>query len=532
LVKKDVKIYTLKISDNENIKDISLESIEHPAEVNINSRINLKLKIKSLQYKGRSINIRTLINDKPYSTGNINIQNGVNHAQVPISIKKTGVNKITIQCDPLKDEAIELNNQKTIFIRTIKSKFKVLLVYGTPSYEFKFLSLALKNDPNINHEAYLKIKDNLSGIRSLKKFDLIILGNIKYDDVPESMVNEILTYANDQAGALLFLGGKNGFVQGGYHLSKLKNIFPVRWDKNNDYLKTDFNLKLTARGINSQAMQIISELGRLQDFWNNLPPCNHINIIKKVKPGTEILATHSKQENLIALAIGKYKQTRVGIFTPYPTWKWGFLNIGMGYEQNPFENFWQQLVRYMVNINQEKINLFTNKLKYFRNEDIYISLTLFDKNNKPIRKNSVRAVILKKVKNQYIKIDDNLILTPSASTAGLYENVINQKEYGEYKISARIDDKDVNTFFVLQPPSEELYKLQAQNSLLKNLSDKTKGEFLTLNSLSQLKDLIQKKQTTRRIKKEVNLWSTWFLLVCVIALLSMEWYIRKRNGLM
>ena len=531
LKKKNIKIYSIQLDQDENIKDISLMDIESPFEINVNTKLNLKIKINSIRYHSTPLTIKTYINDKLYSTKTVNIKAGLNKRIIPVIIKNMGINKITMTCSSMPDESILLNNSKTIFIRTIKSKFKVLLIYGQPSFEYKFLKLAMETDPNILSDTYLKIKNNLGNIENLTKYDLVIIGNIRYKDIPVNLVDKLVYYANHKSGAMLFLGGKNSFESGDYHTSKLKNIIPVAWGRSGGFIKSDFTLKLSSSGINSSAMQIISDINRLQEYWDNLPPCNLINVIKKVKPGTDIIAVSSKNPDLIVLALGTYKRARIGIFSAYPTWKWGFLNVGMGYSENPFDIFWQQFIRHMISFNLEKINLFTNKLEYNKNEDIFTTLTFFDENYKPIRQSKIPAVLFKKVKNEYHKIN-SFYLYPSSATKGVYETITSAKEYGEYKIGIDMGKYKAKTFFLIKNPEEELFNLKADNRLLDSLYDITGGKYLKPHEINQIKNLIKRKEIKRKIKKEKNFWSNWFLLILVIGLLSTEWYIRKKNGLM
>jgi len=531
LIKKKIKIFSFNLSQDENIKDISIYDIDAPMEVNVNTKINLKVKINCLQYNNISIHLKTYINGKLYSSKNLNLKKGLNYVTIPLTIKKTGINTITVACDPRSDESISLNNSKTIFLRTIKSKFKVLLIYGHPTFEYKFLKLAMNKDPNIQADTFVNIKNNLSKIVYIMKYDLIIIGNIKYEDIPPVLVNNLVSYANKKSGCMLFLGGKDSFQSGNFQNSKFKDIIPVNWSKTGGFIKSEFTLALTPSGINSPAMQLVSDPAMLQDYWNNLPPCNLINIIKKTKPGTEVLATHSKDTSLIVCAIGTYKRSRIGIFTAYPTWKWGFLNIGMGYSENPFDIFWQQFIRHLVNYNLEKINLFTNKLKYKKNEDIFVTLSLFDNHYRPIQQNKVPAELFVKIRNKYKKIN-SFYLYPSSASKGFYEAMLSSKVYGEHMIKAGSGKYKVRTYFLIKKPEEELFKLKANKTLLLSLSKKTGGKFLNLDEVLKLKSLIGKKNIKRKIKIEKNLWSNWILLILIIGLLSTEWYIRKKNGLM
>ncbi len=530
LKNKGIKLYSFKLDNNEFIKDISLFEIEHPTEVNINTPFTIKTKINSINYNNKIL-IKTFINDNPVGSRKINIRKGFNIFSTSMSIRKIGVSKITISCEKQPGESILLNNSKSIFVRGIKNKFKVLLIYGQPSFEYKFLKLALDTDPNIIADTYLKIGNNLNRIKSIMKYDLIIIGNIKAINIPSSLMNSIVSYANNKSGSLLFLGGRHGFKNGNYHNSKLKNIIPVKWNNAGDIVKSDFTIKLTSSGLSSTAIQITDDVNKLQEYWNNLPPCNIINVVKKVKKGTDIFALNSKSPGLIVMAIGKHKRTRVGIFTAYPSWKWGFINIGMGYPQNPFNIFWQQYIRFLINMNAEKINLTTNKLIYKKNEDIFITLSLFNNNFKPIKRSKVPVELLKKKDKKYYVIN-TIDLYPSSSTEGYYKSLINLKMYGEYKLKSKIPSFKAETSFLIRKPDEELYKLKADSKLLNELSKITKGKFYhTPSEADELEKLLKGKETKREVKREINLWPNWLLLIAIIGLLTFEWYTRKKNGL-
>lgn len=531
--KKGIKVFPLDLCQEENIKDIALNNILYPEEANINAEINLEVKINSLNYDNTTILLKTLLNDKIIETKRIKINRGMNSFKTSIFLKKNGINKITFMSEKKEDEVIDLNNSRTIFIRTLKNKFKVLFIYGQPSFEYKFIKLALNTDPNIILDAYLKQQNNLGQIHDLKKYDLIMIGDIKFQDLPENLVQNILYYAQNKIGALLFLGGRNSFRNGDYHVSKLKDIIPVKWNDTGEILKSDFTLKLTPSGLSTPFMRLMDDVNGLQDYWASLPPLNLINVVRSVKEGTHIIAVDSKQENLIVLAIGQYLQTKVGIFTGYPSWKWGFINLGFGQRDNPFNIFWQQLVRYLINYNLEKINLFTNKLIYKKDEDIFIKLFLYDNNYKPIKLKQVEVQLLKNVNNQY-KTLDTVILSPSSSSAGLYEAIMNLKEYGEYKLEANLKNYQykADTFFLIKNPEIELYELVQNKALLQDIALQTGGRFLKYKEGKELTKLIEPKVIKEKVNQVKNIWDNWIYLILFIGLLTTEWYIRKRNGLL
>lgn len=71
---------------------------------------------------------------------------------------------------------------------------------------------------------------------------------------------------------------------------------------------------------------------------------------------------------------------------------------------------------------------------------------------------------------------------------------------------------------------------------LDQLSTETKGKtYLYKNANQLIKDLIQTNQNSSKEKvltSEIRLWSNEILLFLVILLFSLEWFIRKRSGML
>ncbi len=536
LKKLKIPVFAFDFSKNENIKDVSLFDIDYPEETGMDALVPVKLKISKTGFGRTSVLLKIFINDKFYTSKNLILSKTLNNYLINLKFSKSGINKVHFAISQIPGEAIQINNEKTIFIRTFKSKFNVLMVYGKPCWEYKFLHYCFSLDPNIKFNPFVKIKKgSLKPLNKLLliKYDLIIIGNIKYRDLPPKFVDNLLKYVNLKAGAVLFLGGKNSFRNGDYHISKLKNIIPVVWKKAGELFKGEFTLKLTGIGLNSMVMRAgESDTTAIQEIWANLPPCDTLNIVKAVKPGTQVLAVSSVRQDFVVLAIGKYKRAQIGIFTAYPTWKWGFVPVGLGKSNDVYLNFWRQLVRYMVMYSIEKINITTDKLIYKKAEDIFVRASAYDKNYKPIIRKSLNAKLYHKKDGKYEFVKD-IELSPTPGTEGLYETIITPQKFGEYRISLNILGKTKHTYFVIEKPSSELFKLNADTDLLNKICKITDGKFIrNYPDLGEIKKYLKKATHTIKIKREIVLWSSWLPLVIVILCLGYEWYYRKKVGLL
>jgi hypothetical protein len=72
--------------------------------------------------------------------------------------------------------------------------------------------------------------------------------------------------------------------------------------------------------------------------------------------------------------------------------------------------------------------------------------------------------------------------------------------------------------------------------LLRQLAERTGGEFFLPAQLSELSNKLKGQQTfvSREVKssRELELWNWKYMLALVVLLLAVEWFVRKRSGML
>ena len=88
-----------------------------------------------------------------------------------------------------------------------------------------------------------------------------------------------------------------------------------------------------------------------------------------------------------------------------------------------------------------------------------------------------------------------------------------------------------STEIFVQLQLAELENPQLDETLLKQLAAKTGGVYLSFAEAATLPEKISAQQRPIFATEERDLWDTPLVLICVVALLGMEWFLRKRRGL-
>jgi hypothetical protein len=106
---------------------------------------------------------------------------------------------------------------------------------------------------------------------------------------------------------------------------------------------------------------------------------------------------------------------------------------------------------------------------------------------------------------------------------------------GTAKLGQNQLGKDDGRFSVGETPAEYL-NLRMNTSLLRNLAYISGGEFFTPDNANELLDAIRnhKNFKARPVteRSEFALWSQPWLLIIAILLFSVEWFVRKRSGML
>ena len=87
-------------------------------------------------------------------------------------------------------------------------------------------------------------------------------------------------------------------------------------------------------------------------------------------------------------------------------------------------------------------------------------------------------------------------------------------------------------FVVLPPESGEMTQTAANESLLKQIAADTGGAFLREEEIGRLPELLSPLSSGRVVPSDTVLWQSYWWFAAIVMLLTVEWVLRKRAGLL
>ena len=201
---------------------------------------------------------------------------------------------------------------------------------------------------------------------------------------------------------------------------------------------------------------------------------------------------------------------------------------------NLFDNFIANSVKWLnTNSNQKNVEIKTTKKIYNQGEQIEFNAQVYDETFSPFDGAEIKVKIVKD------NIENEIVLTSVGS--GIYEGVYQSSVSGDYNYSgeAIIDEKvlgkDNGKFNVSETDIEKI-ETKMDKNLLTTLANSTGGKYYNLSDFEQILQEINDKKYNKVLKKsyiqQEDLWSSEILLLLIVLLFSLEWFFRKRSGML
>jgi hypothetical protein len=160
--------------------------------------------------------------------------------------REVGTHTFTVTVPQQPGEHITHNNQKEFRIDVQRDKIRVLTLSGSPAWNYRFLRMAMKQDPLIDLVSFVFLRTPTDSVdvpdsqlslipfpiddiflEELKNFDVVVFDDFSHRAYFNPVYLEKVRDFVRDGGGLAMLGGARSFDSGGYAESALKEVLPV-----------------------------------------------------------------------------------------------------------------------------------------------------------------------------------------------------------------------------------------------------------------------------------------------------------------
>jgi hypothetical protein len=436
--------------------------------------------------------------------------------QLFLQADEKGMQHYKLSLSRIKNEISYSNNEYDVFIDVLDGKQKILLLAQCPHPDLGAILFCIES--NSNYEVKLQyISENPNP--DTKPYSLVIMHQLPGGNLS---VQPLLDQLQSKRIPTLFVAGTQSNIQA------LNGC-------GTGYVITGF------RGIHNDAEPETQSLfglfvldESLQKAVNKFPPLKSPFGSYTAKGSNEILIKQRLggiTTDMPLISFNKIGETKTGIIFGEGLWRWRLADYKQNNSPQTINELWSKMIQYLAAKEDKRNFRVHHSKKYFdENEHVTFEAELYNKSYELINE----ADVILELKNRegktysftFSKTGKSYFLDAGLLPAGLYS----------YQATVLANGKNERTSgtFLVKPLVAELLNTRADHQLLANLADETKGKLFYPNQLDQLAEFIKSNETIKpvvyhqeEIMDLVNLKSIFTL---ILTLLSVEWFIRKRNG--
>ena len=556
LTPEGVPVFTVGAAAAEAPRDVSFASISAPASVFAGQSIVVKAELRHYGFEGDIVQLHCQIGAEPQQTRGIALHDGKPAtAEFSARVQQPGVQRVRLWFPPVHGEATTDNNQAERYVKVVPDRMKVLLIAGSPTWDFQYVRNALARLPEVQLKDV--IVDPANPRLGLPTPEIMAQDVIVLFDVPVAALDQKHWDAVERMAQVS--GASVILVAGDAHL-------PAEYDK---YVSTatllpfrapykqpawsawpgeepSFHFVPTAEGEslpflrlerdNDPALSQQNGGGEgdvVPRRWEQLPGFFRFlklpelqNPIWKPTARPLLVEEVSRLPVLTEMQLGAGRAFFVALDE---TWRWR-MKVG----ERDQEHFWWQLIQYASEppyfAHDGPLALDTDKVSAEPGQAIHVRARIAAEVPDPPPSYAVEIL-------QDGKPISEQPLSPTGPGGSRRYAANLTLGPGDYELRWTVSGLGGRTYSVRAPlhvavtSESELADLAGDPGMLRKLADATGGEFFTLEQVNRLPERLAAAGKAQEQVAEVRLWDSPYLFALIVGCLGVEWALRKHMGL-
>ena len=512
------------------------------------SDVELVAALRQVGYENRAFRVEVLKDDKVLeSLDVVPSASGEAHVKVKVQAPAQGEHRYVFRVAEDKDEAEKANNERSVFLRVVGEKMRVLLAEGQPHWDTKFLVQCLKRNPRVELTAVYRLSEkrefavvSAQGQQrrqagdlfprkpdDFAQYDVIIMGRGCEAFFDEKTEECLADFVARRGGGLVFSRGK---PYGG-RFPALAKLEPVVWGEG---ATAALRLAPTPVGRATPIFELTT-VGQIDALFEQLPPFDQAMRTVGVKPlavilaGGEPVGAAGGDEKPTVMAYQHYGQGRVVTVNASGLWRWAFREKASEDEEVVYERFWSTMLRWLLAGSD-----------FLAGADVALrSERRLYTDEQPMRFLVRTRGLDQEVYRPRLAIRGSGVATdlePRPQAGGSFIAEAGPFPPGTYQVTLRNNlgkPAEIGMIVEVASASIENRVLSADPVLMQRLGETSEGQVLAAADVPRLGEVVRQWRARRELAdQKISLWDHAALLAGILAILGVEWFLRRREGLL
>ena len=509
-------LFTLALGDTTVKRDAAVNRLFANKSVYLHDRIAIKADISAIAAAGESLQLRLVDarTKQTLQTQSVLVQQTrfAQSVTMVVPAETKGMQHFQLNITPLRNEQNTRNNTYDVFIEVLDGKEKILIVYNSPHPDVQALKEALLSQKNYDLTLVTASKAPAKALG----FDLVVMHNVP------SLANPLTSLTQDiklqGTGLWVVLGLQS-------HLPAINNLQTAVKVQSNGASVSDFQAVLnndfsffnlpTAEGI-GQFPPLVAPFGDYRSGVNT-----QLLFKQQIgRVGTEAPLWVCQQEG----------SRRVAVTCGEGLWRWRLENYRLTKSTELVDGFIVRTAQFTATRQDKRpFRVVVPKPVFSESDFITLDAELYNENREPVNASDASITLYN---------EENTPLDYTFNRDGdAYSLPIGRLAEGHYRYEASTTFNGqayrVNGSFDVQTQDIETAHVTADWGLLQQLATQFNGRMEPATRIKALQDSLLAKKHNALLRPNVRAkplidyrWLFALLLIC----LSVEWFLRKRQG--
>lgn len=561
LDRRATPLYTVALGrsrDQSQSRDVAIENLQDEYSVFVKNEFALRVGVRIQGYANQSIPVTLVVENEAGVREQVGTRELVATQESQIVMadfayraEQAGKYRLYVQAAPQPGELID-NNQAVAFLEVRDGGLRVLLLSsGILAEETKFIRWSLDESQEIELDfqklpvhTRAKWPIDIESQITLEDYDVFIVGDLDANALPQESWSKIASLVEAGRGFMMF-GGYHSFGPGGYSDTPIANLLPIEmeaFEREPDPTKAtrrDRHLTGDIRLVplqDSTITHLAPDGAANKAAWAELKPMRGANKFDKLKDQAVVLAQSPNGDPLIVQS--SYVAGRVlasAVDSTYRWWKFG--------KQAAHKRFWRQCVLWLARRDKQEANSIVIDLpqrRYMAGSKITFVAGMTDESGDRLVGADLRATVTPPggtaSEVPLANMDDGSqgsIVTDQDQVPGVYRIDVRAMDGTNVMATGYAEVVVVKEDFELSDPAANPGLLD----MLARMTSRVGGRAIAPEQFSSLVDEIKANPPENDIEIQSKWqlgdrwWDAWGSFLFMSLVLSLDWFLRKKWGL-
>ena len=549
-------IYAIGFADKDSAPDLAIQKIVADDFAFVHNTVTLQVLLEQRGLKLSEVDVTLKQDGRVLQSKPVPLVDGQGQVTFEFKPRRIGKQVYQVSVPVQAGEVVDSNNTRSLVLKVIRDRIRVLQVAGRPSWDERFLRELLKRNPNVDLISFFILRsttdlqkapqeelalipfpvNELFTSPEIDSFDVVIYQNFSY--LPYKM-RRYLRYVRDyvnNGGSFLMVGGNLGFEDGHYASTELSEVLPLQLGGSLPWDDGAYRPRLTPQG-RQHPITRIGPPGEPPDaVYRTLPQLAGFNSSIGLMPNAQALLRHpSLPGNPPVVAIREVARGRTMAVATDSLWKWRFTAVGDGGAGREFDRFWNNALRWLIRDPElARVRLSAERSVVLLGEPVGVEVRVLGPDYQGLGGADVDA--------RLVRLDDDGRTPVGSETMGtgpdgraviVFENV----PAGTYAVEAKASKDGERVGRATEPVIVEAAEVEFQApfprpEIMRAFAEGSGGRFIDMDEALPELDIKDARRVEVDRTRRITIWDTWPAFLTLLVLAGLEWWLRRRSGLL